>query len=528
MDRAAHRPVRHLGAALFGGVPDRAGPRRSGRGDRANPALGLIFGPAFDLTTVDGFNAWRSLALGGFLAALGAIFTVTRASRGQEDSGRAELLASGVLGRQSLLLTSCAMAFIGMLALGVVCSVVTILCGGDPRSSVLLAATFTATGWMFASVAAVTAQLGSDARTSNFPCGGHPRGAVPAARLRVFDRGTVVDCVDQPARVGVTESRPASGNHWWPLLLALGLSLGLLGAAFALQSRRDFGQGAIAPKPGPARGGDRSTWRLALRLNRGPLITWAVAFAMLGVVFGFFTTSITDILGSDSTVQRVLASGAVSGADLVSAFLVTILSLIGILAAVPGVQVMLKVRTEELEDHVGPIMATAVPRSRYYASNVLPALVAPTCYLLLAGTLVALLASRADIGIRFGGALGQAVATVPAVWTVVAVSVAGGRRAADRQHRRLARGARLVRPHTARSHLRAVRLGLGHQPVLAHTQHLGRRSRLQRAGVDHAVHLAAHGGRVRRIPSTRPRALTHQGSGTDPSDRRRSASGASI
>ena len=36
----------------------------------ANPAIGLIFGPAFDLTTTDGFNAWRSLALGGFLAAL--------------------------------------------------------------------------------------------------------------------------------------------------------------------------------------------------------------------------------------------------------------------------------------------------------------------------------------------------------------------------------------------------------------------------------------------------------------------------
>src|SRR5690606_21067358 len=44
----------------------------------ANPALGLIFGPAFDLSTVDGFNAWRSLALGGFLTALGAIFVVVR------------------------------------------------------------------------------------------------------------------------------------------------------------------------------------------------------------------------------------------------------------------------------------------------------------------------------------------------------------------------------------------------------------------------------------------------------------------
>ena len=40
----------------------------------SNPALGLIFGPAYNLSTADGFDAWRSLALGGFLAALGMIF----------------------------------------------------------------------------------------------------------------------------------------------------------------------------------------------------------------------------------------------------------------------------------------------------------------------------------------------------------------------------------------------------------------------------------------------------------------------
>src|SRR5262249_34972693 len=55
----------------------------------ATPALGLIFGPAYDISTADGFNAWRSLALGGFLAGLGAILLVTRATRAQEDSGQA-------------------------------------------------------------------------------------------------------------------------------------------------------------------------------------------------------------------------------------------------------------------------------------------------------------------------------------------------------------------------------------------------------------------------------------------------------
>lgn len=389
----------------------------------ANPALGLIFGPAFNISTTDGFNAWRSLALGGFLAALGAIFTVTRATRAQEDSGQAELLASGVLGRASRLLAGVGLALLGSVLLGVIAGVVTGLCGGNWESSLLLGATFTATGWMFAAVAAVTAQLGSDSRTANSI-------AVGALGTLFILRGFAYSVEASAWTVWInplgwmTETRPANGNHWWPLWYALAFTVVLLGVAFVLQARRDFGVGAIAPRPGPARGRDRSTWRLVLRLNRGPVITWTIAFLLLGVVFGFFSTSITDILGSDSAVAGVLAAGATTPQALVSAFLVTILSLVGIIASIPGVQIMLKLRTEELEDRVEPVLAGKVPRQRYYASNVVLALLAPAVYIVIAGLVIATLASTADIGVDFGNAVLQAVATVPAVWTVVAVSVA--------------------------------------------------------------------------------------------------------
>lgn len=389
----------------------------------ANPALGLIFGPAHDLSTVDGFNAWRSLALGGLLAGLGAIFTVVRATRGQEDSGQAELLASGVLGRGSRLMTALAMSYLGSLLLGLVAALVTILCGGDPHFSGLVAATFTATGWMFASVAAVTAQLGADARTASSI-------AVGSLGVLFLLRGFAysVEAPDWTIWVNplgwMTETRPATGNHWWPLLLSAVLAAVLVGVAFALQARRDFDQGAIAPRPGPDRGTVRTPLGLALRLNRGSFITWAVAFVALGFVFGYFTTSIEDILASDSTVQQVLAAGAARPEDLISAFVVTVLSLVGILAAVPGVQAMLRVRSEELEDRVEPVIASAAPRVRYYVANVATGLTASALYVLLAGTVIAVIASRADIGVSVGDGLLQAVATVPAVWTVVAVAVA--------------------------------------------------------------------------------------------------------
>lgn len=388
-----------------------------------NPAVGLIFGPAFDLSTTDGFNAWRSLSLGGFLAALGVIFNVTRATRGQEDTGQAELLASGVLGRAGRLFSAVALALGASLLLGLVSGFVTVLCGGAWVPSLLLGATFTATGWMFCGVAAVAAQIGSDARTANSIAVG-VLGALFVLRGFAYSVSAPEWTIWINPLGWMTQTRPATGDHWWPLWYAVALAVLLLIAAFLLQSRRDFGQGAIAPRTGPARGKVRSSWQLALRLNQGPLITWTIAFAALGVVFGYFATSVNDILGSDSAVKQVLAAGAATPGALISAFLVTVLSLVGIIAAIPGVQIMLKLRTEEMEDRVEPLLATAVPRPRYFASNVLLALLAPAFYVLLAGLVVASLASSANIGAHFGDVMLQAVATIPAVWTVTAVSVA--------------------------------------------------------------------------------------------------------
>jgi hypothetical protein len=53
----------------------------------ANPSVAVLYGPAFDLSTAGGYAAWR---LGGFMAlfvGLMAVFTVTRHTRAEEDTG---------------------------------------------------------------------------------------------------------------------------------------------------------------------------------------------------------------------------------------------------------------------------------------------------------------------------------------------------------------------------------------------------------------------------------------------------------
>jgi ABC-2 type transport system permease protein len=312
----------------------------------ANPALSLIFGPARDLLTADGFNAWRAGALGTFFAALMTIFIVIRNSRADEDSGQAELLASGVMGRQTRLAVAMMMAVLASIALGVVSWLLTIACGGGWQNSLMLSATFTASGLMFAGVAGIAAQIGSDARTANSI-------AVATLGIAFIVRGYIDASQAGEWAVWLTplgwleQVRPADGNNGRPLLLALAFTIVTAAIALALHAHRDFGLGMIAPRRGPARAGMvASVWGLALRINRGSLISWLIAFAGLGMVFGFLATSVGDVFASNPAMGGLIRSGATTQAGLIFAFLVTILQLVGIIASIFGVQIVMRAYAE--------------------------------------------------------------------------------------------------------------------------------------------------------------------------------------
>lgn len=388
----------------------------------ANPAVGLVFGPARDLLTDDGFNVWRSLALGGFAAALACVFAVERATRGQEDSGQAELLASGVMGSGARLMTGVLMATLGALLMGAVAAPITVLCGGTWRVTGLLCATFTVTGLMFTGLAAVTGELASDRRTASTLALG-TLGVLFAARGLAYSLELPEWTLWVNPLGWMSQTQPGTADRWWPLALGAGLALTLVLLAFVLQRHRDFGQGVIVPGPGPARGRIRGPWALVVRLNRGPFLTWALVALLLGAVFGYFTSSVGDILAGNEMVQAVLAAGATSQADLTAAFLVTILSLIGIILAVPGVQLMLKVRGEELEDRVEPLIATALTRRRYYLTNLLTAHLLGMALVGVAGALLGVVAQLTGAEVTVTDVLRQTAATLPATATVIAVAV---------------------------------------------------------------------------------------------------------
>lgn len=387
----------------------------------ANPALGLIFGPAYDLSTVDGFNAWRSLALGGFFTALGTIFAVTRAVREQEDSGQAELLASSVLGRGSRLMAGIGLATIGSLAVGLVSAALTIVFGGGWAASLTLGGSFVATGLLFTGVSAICSQLASDSRTAN-SLAMSVLGVLFVLRGVTYSMSTPTWMRNINPLSWVLESKPAVANNWGQFVPVLVLTAMLLIIAFMLQTRRDFGQGVIAPRTGAARGNLRTPWQLALRLNRTSLLTWLIVAALIGCVFGFFAGSIKEILADNPTMAQIFASGKVSPDDLIGEFAATILSMTGIILSVPGVLTVLNLHSEENKDRLEPVLVAYGSRPKYFLAHVALAWLATAVFMLVAGSVMATIMARSNIGVSFIDVLAQAALTIPALWLIVGIS----------------------------------------------------------------------------------------------------------
>jgi ABC-2 type transport system permease protein len=383
--------------------------------------LVVMYGPAYDLTTAGGFTAWR---MSGFLAlftALLAIFTVVRHSRSEEETGRAELVASGVVGRYALPAAAVVTAALASTAVGLVVAGLLAASGAPVAGSVAMGVGCAAAGSVFAAVAAVTAQLASFARTAN---------AMAFSTLAVaYLLRALGDATPSLAPLSwvsplswATHLRAFADERWWPALLAGVVVAALLLVTRMLLDRRDVGSGVLAASDGPARAPVTLSTSLGLtwRLQRSTLTLWCVGVTVFGAALGSLAGSIADVMGGKQDVEDMVRD--MGGSSVITeAYAALTVGMFGLLAALYAVQAMLRARAEEEQGRVETLLASGATRLRWLGGHLAQSLAGSALLVALAGLAIGVTASM-TAKLSLTRVMEGALVQLPAVWVLAGLA----------------------------------------------------------------------------------------------------------
>jgi ABC-2 type transport system permease protein len=191
-----------------------------------------------------------------------SIFIVGRHTRGEEQSGRSELVGAAPVGRHAPLTAALVVVLAAQALLGGGVALAMIGLGHPSAGSLALGASLTGTGLVFGGVAALAAQISKSTSTA-YGIGGAAIGGAYLLRAA----GDVGDgTLSWLSPIGWGQSvRPFAGERWWPLALSFVATAALVAVAFALRARRDDGAGFLSPRPGPATAGPALTARSGSR-----------------------------------------------------------------------------------------------------------------------------------------------------------------------------------------------------------------------------------------------------------------------
>lgn len=382
----------------------------------SNAGFVAMAGPPRVLDTVGGQVAWQSAAFGAVVAGLMSMFLIVRHTRAEEESGREELVRSGVVGSRATVAAAVTVMVLANVVLGSAIAASLIGYGLAVAGSVSLGLAAALAGVVFGCTALVAAQLTDGARSAY-----GVTGAVIAFAYVVRAAGDVADNgLSWLSPIGWGQAmRAYADERWWPVVLSLVVA-GLLGwSALLLLARRDVGSGLRPARRGPATG-SLGHLGLAWRLQRGTLVGWTAGMLLVGASYGSIGNSVGDLLGDSELSEALLAQGADSVTD---AFYGTAVLMLAIMTGAYAISSALRPRGEELGGRIEPLLSTPLPRLRWALGHTALTVVGVVVVLSAAGLATgAVLAAVVGDGSQVLRLTAAAVAYAPAVLVLSATT----------------------------------------------------------------------------------------------------------
>ncbi len=397
--------------------------RATGLGWNASAALVAMHGRIYDLESIGAVALVKLTGLGTAMVALLAVLLVVRHTRADEEIGRTELAAAGVVGRYAALAAALLVTGATVVLIGIGSGLSLLLADLPVGGALAFAISWGGVGLVFTGVGAVAAQLSTGARAAR----GLGAGAIAAAyAVRAIGDTAPEDGArwfSWLSPIGWAQQvRPYAGDRLWVGLLSLAGTAALVLVAGALLRRRDLGAGLIADRPGPAQAAPSlaTTASLVWRLDRLALAGWAAALMLFGAVVGSITTTIGAMLDNPDFTDLITALGGVS--VLEDAYLSTALGIFALAVSAYGVSATLRMRHEEAQGRAEQVLAAPEGRTRWALAHLRPALLGTAALMTLAGAAVA---AGYAWTVRDAGAVWPVLAAawvrLPAVWVFVGV-----------------------------------------------------------------------------------------------------------
>lgn len=350
----------------------------------ANPVIllfrGLPSGTGEGAFIVFLIMPWLAL-FAGFMSS----FLAVRHTRGDEEPGRTELVAATPAGRVRPVGATVIHGLLANLLLSALTAAAFLAAGQDAEGSTLAGLSAGSVGVVFLGVGLVAAQLMRTSRGANalsvwlllislLTAGFGNAIGTPSDDLTSMESSWLTWL----SPIGWAENtRALDENLWWPLALSAATAVVLIALALALVAVRDVGESFIAERRGRADAPATLSGHLGLvwRLTRSALVGWVVGGFIVGVLSTSLASIIEDVGADNPAIQGLLDQIAGQG-SLEQGTVTTFFTMLGILAAAAGVQIVTRARSEEAHGTAEVVLATPVDRVRWLRGFVLIAFAA--------------------------------------------------------------------------------------------------------------------------------------------------------
>jgi ABC-2 type transport system permease protein len=350
------------------------------------PAGALLTGPGYgvDDYRLGPMMANEMLGLLAVAAALMSLFLVVRHTRADEETGRAELLRAGMVGRYAPLTAALLTALVADGAVSAALFAALISNRLPPTDSLAMAVSVGAVGVVFAAAAAVTAQLGEHARTAS-GLAGAALGLTYLARGVGDGRRPGGSAVSWTSPIGwAQQTRPFVDVRWWPLLYSATLTAALIAVAYALLRHRDLSAGLLPARTGPAdaRPSLLSPVGLTARLERGSVLAWSAGLFVFAVLTGSMGQGVVESVAKQPRLAPLFGG---AGGDVLRSALAVFLGFFAMVVAVFAVVSVNRLRREEDQGRTAAVLATGVSRSAWLRSSLVVTALGSAALLVLSG-----------------------------------------------------------------------------------------------------------------------------------------------